>query len=501
MQIPTPPTEKEKYLYIDAPKLGLYIGGILSMLTLTTGMFLFSFQSVYFLPYILFPLIVLFYLSISYFIGIFGGVFKKEELLKFNEQDLTRTIDVYLPSCGEEREIIKNTLIHAKKLEWKNINFYVLDDSKDPEHNKWLEDLSKSLEFNYISRENKGELKKAGNIRNAFKQTHGEFFLILDADFTPRHDMLLEMIPYMRDEKVAIVQTPQFFEIKEDDTSIQKGAAYVQELFYRLIQVNRQKWNGSICVGTCALYRRSALAHRGGTAPIEFSEDVHTGFGAICDGYKLKYIPLNLSKGVCPDQSVAYIVQQYRWATGSFSLFLKKDFWKAPIGVMTKMTYLSGMLYYITTGVGVFITPLPGIIMLLFFPERIVYFNLLFTLPSFIYGTVSLAIWSRAKWGLYALEARQLSYWSHILAIYDRLRNKTIGWVATGTKEVGSSSKQIYRRFYVMFVSWAIISISANVILTSYHIYSGMNWINFIPNIFNNTLTILTSWLIFRNLK
>ncbi len=488
MQIPTPPNSEEKYLYREQNKWPLYISGLISFFLLVTGMSLFIIQHPIFWAYSIFVVLLTFYLNVSYFIGLFGDGF---DIVKhFGVLEKGRhffpTVDIFLPSCGEDINILINTMVHVSMLDYprENLKVYVLDDSKDPEHSAHLKKEAEDLGFTYISRPNKGELKKAGNIRYAFAQTKGEFFVIFDADFCPRYDMLREMLPYMVDEKIAIVQTPQYFSILESDPWIQKGAAYIQELFYRLIQVNRQKWNASICVGTCAMYRRSALEPHGGTAAIGYSEDVHTGFQAICDGYKIQYIPINLSKGVCPDSTIAFLVQQYRWATGSITLFSNPHFWKAPISKMAKMNYLSGMLYYMATSAGLIFVPIPGLVMLAFFPEKIVYYNVIFSIPSFLYGTCAIALWSKAKWGLYAMQARQLSYWAYFLAIIDKFKNQTIAWVATGDKNIGSSTKEIHKRFYRWFMAWNITTISLSLALIGYRMATYPDPYNFAPALF-----------------
>ena len=47
----------------------------------------------------------------------------------------------------------------------------------------------------------------------------GDFILLLDADFAPRHDLLNEALPYMDAyPDTGIVQTPQFFRIADDQT-------------------------------------------------------------------------------------------------------------------------------------------------------------------------------------------------------------------------------------------------------------------------------------------
>lgn len=55
----------------------------------------------------------------------------------------------------------------------------------------------------------------------------------------------------------------------------------------RALQVNRNKFDAAVCTGSCALYRRSALDHFGGTAMTGYSEDLHTGFNCVDMGYKV----------------------------------------------------------------------------------------------------------------------------------------------------------------------------------------------------------------------
>lgn len=483
MSLPIPPVSEEKWLYANQDKTLLYSFGIISMLTLVSGMVLFSLTHKYFYAYLLFALVTLFYLGLSYFIGVFGGGFNKMKhwYVKNSFSGPYPSVDVFLPSCGEDLVVIRNTFKYVRKLYYEgSIKVFVLDDCKDIHHNTALENMAVEFGFEYIYRENKGELKKSGNVRHAFAQTSGELILILDADFAPSADFLCETVPYMDNKKVAIVQTPQFFEITEDQTWVQKGAAYIQELFYRLIQVNRNKWGASICVGTCALYRRSALAPHGGTAAIGFSEDVHTGFQAILDGYKIVYLPINLSKGLCPDTVSAFLTQQYRWATGSITLFSNPKFWKSKLPLIVKLNYLSGMLYYLTTGIGLLLTPIPGLVILSFFPEKVFYYNIIFSLPSLLYGTVMIPLWTKAPWGFYAITTRTLTFYAHLGAIVDKVRSSSIPWVATGA--VGKKSS-LYIRFKRFFFAWGIASTVLPLTLSIYRLCTFGEFYHFIPSI------------------
>ena len=89
----------------------------------------------------------------------------------------------------------------------------------------------------------------------------------------------------------GIVQTPQFFRVDDDQTWVERGAGAVQELFYRSIQTARADKGGAICVGSCAIYRRAALADNPGMTLAEHSEDVRTGFDLNRLGWKLRYLP------------------------------------------------------------------------------------------------------------------------------------------------------------------------------------------------------------------
>ena len=63
--------------------------------------------------------------------------------------------------------------------------------------------------------------------------------------------------------------------------------------------------------------------------------------------FKIKYLPYILAQGLCPDDFIAYLKQQYRWCRGSMSLLFSGFFWKLKIPILTKLSYISGFLCYI----------------------------------------------------------------------------------------------------------------------------------------------------------
>jgi len=381
------------------------------------------------------------------------------------------SVDVFLPVCGEPLDVLSNTWYGVQEVIEHNKNLvikpWVLDDAASPE----VHILANLFKFNYLVRDNRPYLKKAGNLRWAFQRTDGEYILILDADFRPLPEILDHLLPYMLDNpRCPIVQTPQFFETNSGYTFIQNGAAYVQELYYRLIQVIRNQWNASNCVGSCALYRRKALEPLGGTAEKSHSEDLWTGVLVQINGYgKVEYLPLNLTLGLCPDTVRQFYFQQYRWCAGTLALVFSKDFWKDfKVGFIAKYFYLQGFMYYFLTAIFTFIYPLVGICIAIVDAEHLLDY-LAFT---YFFKIVSeagiLAIWTKAKFGLYYFFARYVAYYSHVIAFWDILRGTPQAWVPTGVKAI--TKKSGYNKFIgvaigfptLVFISSILISLMPN---------------------------------------
>ena len=430
----SPPDDNELTSYIDKPK-GLAVwAGLLSFIPLVIGMVLFlqaTLMDTWF--YLPFFALTVFYLSVSYLIGVFSPGFDpdKYDRICLQLKHLQPSVDVYLPVCGEDKAIIANAWSHTRRLQWPHLNIYVLDDSPTDS----LRELAEAYGFHYIRRPNRGENKKAGNLKYAFTRTRGDHILILDADFCPRSDMIERMMPVMlSDNTIGIVQSPQFFEVSPWMSWVERGAGYVQELFYRVIQVSRNHYQGPICVGSCALYNRRAMELIGGPVQIEHSEDVWTGYTLTTHGYRVEYLPLALSKGRCPDSLSQYFNQQYRWCSGSLSLGLSSQFWESNLTALQKVCYSSGFLYYITTALSLFLLHAPGLFMMWFLPEKIYAINIMFYAPSFLFGTAFILAWSVYKPDWNYIYLRQVSYYAHLFALTDKLRGKIHGWVPTGQK-------------------------------------------------------------------
>lgn len=493
------PTRDEKWMYAENGSRTFYFLGFLSSFFLLSGMLLFVMRSGGAFFYAPFVAVIGVYLFFSYAVGLPAKKWEIESHYDAIRNGLGRTdefeIDVFYCICREGLVTVHSALEAIRRLKWAGkINVHVLNDGFA--HRDWLYNYCNIFGMHLIERPDQGFLKKAGNLRYAFGKTSAPFIAIFDADFCPRREYFYDVMPYFVEEKVGIVQTPQFFSVNAARGWVQKGAAQIQELFYRLIQPARDYWGAPVCVGTNAVYRRKALEPMGGTYPIEYSEDIHTGFAIGSYGYRTRYIPINMAGGECPSDLKSFFSQQYRWCMGSISLLVSKVFWRQrSLTLMQRLCFLSGMFYYIATALGVVFTPLPGLYMVYFAPQYLFWFNYLFVVPSFLFGTVFMYFWSKQPFGLYSLRARNASYWAHLFAIVDKLRGNLMPWIPTGERQTGNRRVEI---FYYISQFWVAFTLVAGIYGASTRMGNWRN-VNFYPFLFFLALNSIVGFIDYKD--
>ncbi|MEZ3177428.1 glycosyltransferase [Streptomyces pimonensis] len=453
--LPLPPTDREKYAYARRHLWILTTGSLVSFCCLAVSQFELARSAPPLWAYTPLLAFTVVYYLVSLRVNAFTRDFDiahHKRLVRDWRPKAYPTVDVFLPVCGEPIGVLHNTWKHVRAMadHYPGVCVpFVLDDGASSE----LEAMARDFGFRYGTRENRGWFKKAGNLHFGFGRSGGEYILILDADFTPRADLLQELLPYMAaDPRIGIVQSPQYFRVLDSQNWIERGAGAVQELFYRSVQVSRQGSDGAICVGSCAVYRRAALEANGGTTLIEHSEDVHTGFDLRGLGWDLRYVPVAVSTGVCPDNAGAFLNQQYRWCAGSMSLLGSGKFWRTRIRLSSRLCYISGFLYYIHTALFTFAAPVIPIVLLLAMPEKLLVEHLFLVLPSIVYTTIVFPAWHRAPYRLEAWAARMMYGWAHTFAIWDILRGNRMGWQPTGSSDAGRNRT---RRFWTGMWVWS----------------------------------------------
>jgi cellulose synthase (UDP-forming) len=339
------------------------------------------------------------------------------------------SVDVFLPCAGEAMTVLDNTYRHVSGLLYPGIvSVFVLDDGGRDE----VKALASRYGFRYLSRPDRGHLKKAGNLAYGLQFANSDAIAIIDADFAVRPEYLLELMPYLDDPRVGIVQSPQFFDTHVGGPWLQRAAGADQELFYRWFQPSLDAVGAPICVGTCAVYRRTALDAVGGFAQIPHSEDIHTGIALIGAGFEVRYVPVILAKGLCPDSMAPYVAQQYRWCSGSLSLMASREFRRMTLSWRQRLCFWSGFGHYIVTAVVAFAAFLPPIYLLWARPGVIHDRDYLLLLPV-VFAYPLMALLSHSRWEFGVLRAQVAQSFAHAVAIWDAWRGHTEDWVATGT--------------------------------------------------------------------
>jgi cellulose synthase (UDP-forming) len=475
--LPTPPVDEEKYQYVRRHAWVITLLGAASFPLLLVSQVRMIFLFHWFWLYSPFLLLSLIFLALPMFTDAMsrGFNFKAHQKL-IDSWHPTRypSVDVFLPVCGEPIEVLRNTWKYVSLMSESyqgSVTAYVLDDS----HNPQLKEMAAGFGFVYATRPNRGWFKKSGNLWFGYQVSYGEFIMLMDADFTPRHDFLNEVLPYMdADPKTGIVQTPQYFRVTDKQTWVERGGGAIQELFYRSIQSARAQKNGSICCGSCAVYRREALKDNVGMTLAEVAEDMLTGFDLKRLGWRLQYIPVAISTGNCPDNVLAFLNQQYRWCCGTVGLLFSKRFWSAKVPFYMRMCYLSGLVYYVYSALYTFMTPLLAIAILVFVPEMLSFRNMYYVIPVLIYGALLFPAWHRAPFRLEAWAVRLISGWAHFFAYWDAIRGHSIKWTPSGGKKQDGK-----RRFWVCFTVWSLGSSIAWTGLAFYRM-NTMDPVNFI---------------------
>ncbi len=168
------------------------------------------------------------------------------------------TVDVFVTTYNEPLELVLATARAAKEIRYPHTT-WILDDGDRPD----FAQAAAELGIGHLTRSgawsNKPRHAKAGNLANALMATEGEFILILDADQVPDPAILDRTLGYFEDERMAIVQTPQYF------VNVPPGDPYGSQapLFYGPIQQGKDGWNAAYFCGSNAVLRREALMRLG----------------------------------------------------------------------------------------------------------------------------------------------------------------------------------------------------------------------------------------------
>lgn len=353
-----------------------------------------------------------------------------------------QSVDVFIPVYGEPVEEIEATATAARDMYGRHTT-YILDDGESDE----VKQMAKRVGVEYIRRPVHNNAK-AGNINYALRQTEGDFFVILDADFVAKRDFLYETLPFFENEEMAMVQTPQYYNNALNFVST--GAGYMQHVFYSMLMAGKNRFNAAFCVGTCVAFRREAIESIGGMYEKSKSEDIWTSLRLHEEGWKTIYINKVLAEGKTPETLKAYSKQQLRWATGSFEIFLTKN----PL-FNKKLTMDQRLQYFMTTS---FYFNGFAILTLLLLPPLQIFFNLSpvsLSIPLWQYAILYsgyffvqlfLSFYVMGGLKLETIMISAASFSIYIKAFFNALMGRDQAWTATNKKDDSYDSPFNYIR-------------------------------------------------------
>lgn len=265
-----------------------------------------------------------------------------------DDVSLWPTVDVYVPTYNESLDVVRDTVLAAQCIDYPSdkIKIYLLDDGKRSEFARFAADVG----VGYITRDDNRHAK-AGNLNHAMKITKGELICVFDCDHVATRTFLQATVgAFLKDEKLALLQTPHYFYSPDPFERNLKAAREIPNegaLFYGPVQQGNDNWNATFFCGSCAVIRRSALEEIGGFAVETVTEDAHTALKMQRLGWGSAFLAIPLAAGLATERLGLHIVQRTRWARGMTQIFrVDNPLFGRGLKWQQRLCYLNAMLHF-----------------------------------------------------------------------------------------------------------------------------------------------------------
>ncbi len=258
------------------------------------------------------------------------------------------TVDIMVTVVDEPLSLLRQTLVGCLMQDYPRdrLRVYVLDDG----HRSEVKQAAMSLGCRYLRRPNRSRHAKAGNLNHALRMTDGYLVAVFDVDHVPARSFLRETVGYFEDPAVAFVQTPHHFynpDIFQRNLRLGDQVKNEQALFFRTLQVGRDRHNSAFFAGSGGLFRRAPLEEIGGFQTQTITEDIHTSMTLHAKGYKSCYLNRVLSAGLMPETFEGYLKQRKRWAMGCIQVLLRDNpLLKRGLTTVQRIDYFGSIFYF-----------------------------------------------------------------------------------------------------------------------------------------------------------
>lgn len=222
------------------------------------------------------------------------------------------------------------------------LEIQVLDDSTDETveivANIVKEYQLKGFDIQHVHRTDRTGYK-AGALKEGLKTAKGEFVAVFDADFIPRKNFLLVVLPYFKDPKIGMVQT-RWEHLNRSYSLITQIQALALDGHFVLEQQVRNKAGYFINFnGTSGIWRKECIFDAGNWEADTLTEDLDLSYRAQLKGWKFKYLTDFTTPSEIPSEINSLKSQQFRWTKGAVETGRKMLFrvWRAKIPFKTKI--------------------------------------------------------------------------------------------------------------------------------------------------------------------
>jgi cellulose synthase (UDP-forming) len=233
-------------------------------------------------------------------------------------------IDVLIPTYNERENILRMTILAARRMEYARHRVWILDDGR----REWLRALCAELRVGYVTRSDNAHFK-AGNLNSGLRhilslEERAAFVAVFDADFIAHPQFLQRTVALMKNPRVGIVQTPQrFYNPDPFQYAFGVHAAWPDDqrawFEHRLPALDAKQ--SATCCGTSFLMRMAALLDLGAFPTQSISEDTLTSIQLRARDWHTVYLHEGLSVGLSTEGLAEFLVQRARWSLGTAQIW------------------------------------------------------------------------------------------------------------------------------------------------------------------------------------
>ncbi|MGQ0796910.1 MAG: cellulose synthase family protein [Methanobacteriota archaeon] len=236
-------------------------------------------------------------------------------------------VTVQIPVYNE-RYVVRRLLSAVAAFDWPRERFeiQVLDDSDDDTTGIVREVVERlrpgGLRVLHLRRVGRDGFK-AGALAAGLREASGEFVAIFDCDFVPPPEFLRRVMPSFEDARVGFVQA-RWSHLNRDFSLLTAAQALGIDGHFAVEQEARSRSGLFMNFnGTAGVWRKACIQDAGGWHGDTIAEDLDLSYRAQLRGWRGVYAKDVECPAELPVQLHAFKRQQFRWARGSFQVFLK----------------------------------------------------------------------------------------------------------------------------------------------------------------------------------